>query len=260
MSASPPSQPKTPSEVAAEHFARFHTECNVVFQQSNTEPNLSKITKSHEFVEELNLWCELIGDRREVELLRVAQHEYEYSLLILAQGHYRHAFKSLRLVLELSLQAIHLSANELRLREWLSSRVDTSWSTITDKAEGIFSPRFSKGFFPSFEQHVAHYAGMAVLLYRECSECVHGSVQKHIRLPTTIIFDQPTFDLWHSKAEIMRLVVHSALALRYFNDIKLVDQARISSCLSHLTQVTEIKAIILAGQAAQPASNTATAP
>ncbi len=241
-----PDQIGSQSEIAASYFAQFHSQCEAVFQRSLSEPDLSKIAKSHAFTTELELWCGLIGDRREVELLRVAQHEYEYSLLILAQGHYRHAFKSLRLVLELSLQAIYLSANELRLREWLSSRVDTSWSGIVDKTDGVFSPRFSKGFFPPFEMHVAHYAGMAVLLYRECSECVHGGVQKHIPLPTAITFDQATFDLWHSKAETMRLVVHSALALRYFNDVSPVKRPNLATCLGHLAQVGEINAIIQA--------------
>jgi hypothetical protein len=175
---------KTLSEIAAEYFGQFHSQCESVCKQSLVEPNLTKITNSHLFTSELTLWCEVVGDKREAELLRVAAHEYEYSLLALAQGHYRHAFKSLRLVLELTLQAVYLSANELRLREWLSNRVDTSWSAIVDKNEGVFSPRFSKGFFPPFEIHAAHYGGMAVLLYRECSECVHGNAPHYSLLLT----------------------------------------------------------------------------
>jgi hypothetical protein len=212
-----------------------------VFKQSLTESNLTKIAASHRFAQELALWCDLIGDKRELELFQVAGHEYEYSLLALAQGHYRHAFKSLRLVLELILQAVYLSSNELRLREWFSNRVDTSWSAIVDKNEGVFSVRFSKGFFPPFENHAAHYGGMAVLLYRECSECVHGNVPQHIPLPTTIIFDQKTFDLWHSKAETLRLVAHSALALRYFDDMTADKRVKLGSCLGHLVKVNEIK-------------------
>lgn len=215
-----------------------------MFKQSLTGPNLGKIAASHRFAPELALWCVLIGDKREVELFQVAEHEYEYSLLALAQGHYRHAFKSLRLVLELTLQAVYLSSNELRLREWLSNRVDTSWSAIIDKNEGVFSPRFSKGFFPPFENHAAHYGGMAVLLYRECSECVHGNVPQHIPLPKTIAFDQNVFDLWHSKAEILRLVAHSALTLRYFEDLTDETRGKLASCLGHLTQVSEIKTVL----------------
>ncbi len=224
---------KTQSEVAAEYFGQFHLQCEGVLKQSLAEPNLTKIAASHHFASELALWCQLIGDSREVELFRVSQHEYEYSLLALAQGHYRHAFKSLRLVLELTLQAVYLSANELQLREWFSNRVDTSWSAIVDEKGGVFSARFARGFFPSFKDHVAHYGGMAVLLYRECSECVHGNIPQHIPLPSTIAFEQKTFDLWHSKVEILRLVVHSAIVLRYFDDLPPEAHAKLGSCLGH---------------------------
>jgi hypothetical protein len=237
---------KSPSEIAADYFGQFHSQCEAAFKVSLMDPNLEKIAISHRFASELALWCNLISGRRETELFRVAEHEYEYALVALAQGHYRHAFKSLRLVLELTLQAVYLSANELRLREWLTNRVDTSWSAIVDQKEGVFSPRFAKGFFPPFETHAPHYGGMAVLLYRECSECVHGNVPQHIPLPKSIVFDQKAFDLWHSKADILRLVAHSALALRYFGDLSPDARNKLAHCLSHLLQVSEIKAALSA--------------
>ena len=241
----PPAPVKSPNDIAAEYFGLFHSQCEAVFKQSLADPHLSAIAKSHKFAEELNLWGSLLAARREAELVQVAMHEYEYSLLALAQGHYRHAFKSLRLVLELSLQAVYLSANELVLREWLSNRVDTSWSEIIDKKEGVFSERFAVGFLPSFKDHVAHYAGMAVLLYRECSECVHGNVPQHIPLPPSILFHPKTFNLWHSKADILRLVVHSTLALRYFGDLPPADQKQVAPCLAHLAaKIPEIQAAL----------------
>jgi hypothetical protein len=75
---------KTPNEIAAEYFRRFHLQCEGVLTQSLVEPNLTKIAASHRFAQELALWCEVIGDNREVELMRVAGHEYEYSLLALS--------------------------------------------------------------------------------------------------------------------------------------------------------------------------------
>lgn len=237
-----PTTARSPSETSAKYFGRFHSHCEAVFKQSVVEPHLTAIAKSHKFAEELVLWGNLLAARREVDLVQVATHEYEYSLLALTQGHYRHAFKSLRLVLELMLQAVFLSANELVLREWLSNRVDTSWSEIIDKKNGVFSERFAVGFLPSFKDHVAHYAGMAVLLYRECSECVHGNIPQHIPLPSSIVFDEKTFNLWHGKAEVLRLVVHSALALRYFGDLQPADQKKVDGCLAHLVaRIPEIQ-------------------
>jgi len=72
----------------------------------------------------------------------------------LAQGHYRHAFKGLSLVLELCLQAVALSANELCLREWPDNRRDTVWGVIVDDANGVFSKQFAHAFFPSLALHV----------------------------------------------------------------------------------------------------------
>ncbi|MCE0499194.1 MAG: hypothetical protein LV481_14735 [Methylacidiphilales bacterium] len=248
MEVDPPNNPsgdaKSPSELAAEYFGTLHSQCEAAFKQSLSEPNLTKIAASHRFASELALWQALIGNRREGELFQVAEHEFEYSILALIQGHYRHAFKSLRLVLELTLQAIYLSGNEIKLREWLSNRIDTSWGAIIDKQEGIFSERFCKAFFPSLKDHILHYGGMAVLLYRECSECVHGKTPELIPLPQTITFDLGTFDLWQRKAEILRLVAHFALTLRYFNDLPLADQRKLGPCLPNLPQITEIQAAL----------------
>ena len=241
---SPTSTAATSSQTAATYFGQFDSQCESVLRQSLVEPYLSKIAASHQFAAEMALWQSLIGNKREVELFQVAEHEYEYSLLALAQGHYRHAFKSLRLVLELSLQAVYLSSNEIKLREWLASRLDSSWSAIIDNKEGVFSERFCKAFFPDLKDHTAHHGGMAVLLYRECSECVHGNVQVHIPLPDTIVFEPTTFNLWHSKADILKRVVNFELALRYLNDLSADDRLQLASTLSLFSHIAAIQKVL----------------
>lgn len=238
-----PAEPaKTPSQLAAEYFGALHAECETVSAQSLAEPQLSAVAASFAFVNELKAWCEVLESRREVELLKVAALEYEFALLALTQGHYRNAFKSLRLVLELTLQAVLLSSNELKLREWLENRVDTSWSAIIDEKEGVFSPRFAKGFFRHLEVHVKHYAGMAVLLYRECSESVHGNMPKHITLPPNLGFDVEVFGLWHGKANLLALVANFCLVLRYFEDLSSDDRRKLSSFVAtRLGHIAEIK-------------------
>ena len=59
--------------------------------------NEAKVARSHQFVQEIELWVSALGSRRENTLLRVAAYEYQFALLALAQGHYRQAFKGLRL-------------------------------------------------------------------------------------------------------------------------------------------------------------------
>lgn len=234
--------PKTPSERAAEYFSGLESQCAAVLRSSLTEPNLTSVANSHIFTNELQEWCEVLSFRREVELLRVAALEYEFGLLALVQGHYRNSFKSLRLCLELTLQTVHLSSNELILREWLSNRVDTSWSAITDEKQGVFSARFSKAFFKELEQHAQHHAGMAVLLYRESSECVHGNIPRHISIPQRLGFDQGTFNLWHGKARILQQVAHFALALRYFNDLTEANRRALKAVLlARLAHIQEVR-------------------
>lgn len=145
--------------------------------------------------------------------------EYQFALLALAQGHYRHAFKALRLVLELSLQTIALSSNELELREWLDNRRDTVWSHLIDATNGVFSKRFTQAFFPDLSAHVQHYNQLAASVYRECSECVHGNIPKHVPLPASLSFDGDVFKLWHSKADVVARIVHFGLCLRYLCDL-----------------------------------------
>jgi hypothetical protein len=94
------------------YFQQLLAKSGEVFQYSMSAPNSSKNASSHIFVGEMEVWCKVLSQRREVELLKVATVEYEFALFALTQGHYRHAFKALRLVLELILQAICLSANE----------------------------------------------------------------------------------------------------------------------------------------------------
>ena len=235
----------TPESRAADYFAQLHSQCEQVSKLSLANNNLVLIAGSHQFATELAAWCEVTDIRNEVELLRSAALEYDFGHLALIQGHYRHAFKSLRLVLELILQAVYLSANELQLREWLDNRLDTYWKDIVDKQDGVFSPRFAKGFFHALEPHTQHYGSMAVSLYRECSESVHGNTPKHIPLPSTLAFDQNAFDLWHTKANTLRLIAHFALTLRYFGDLTDASKAKLSPYLAQqFAGKPEIKAAL----------------
>ena len=99
------------------YFKELQKKCDEILSASLTAPNDTLMASSRQFSLELGAWQQVLGKRREAELLRVAALEYEFALLALAQGHYRHAFKSLRLVLELCLQAVLLSSNEVGLRE-----------------------------------------------------------------------------------------------------------------------------------------------
>jgi hypothetical protein len=227
------------------YFEQLQSICGGVIQASLAGPNSAKVAESQQFASELSTWCLVLGERRESELLRVAAQEYEFALLALTQGHYRQAFKGLRLVLELALQAIYLSANELRLREWIDNRIGTIWNNIFEGDDAVFSARFSEAFFSELSPHIKTYGQLAKNLYRECSECVHGNTPKYVPLPSSLTFDQSVFDLWHSKAEIMAVVTHFALALRYLNELPEADISRLEPFLAdRIGYLSEIRLLL----------------
>ena len=81
-------------------------------------------------------------------------------------------------------------------------------------------------------------------IYRECSECVHGNVPKHVPLPSALEFNQEVFELWHSKADIVALILHFGLSLRYLRDLSEEDLLDIEPFLvdrlGHLKEVRQL--------------------
>jgi hypothetical protein len=152
-------------------------------------------------------------------LYEVAHREYFIAMLNLVQGQYRNAFKGLRLVLELHLQGILLSADPIGLSEWLRNAKDTSWAAIVDEERGVFSVRFAKAFFPALEDKTGAYRGVVRTLYKELSETTHGNISNVIQLPRSIAFSAEAFRTWCEKAETLRSTVHFGLALRYLGEL-----------------------------------------
>lgn len=227
------------------HYKKLHAECGAVMETSISRVNETKVARSHQFVREIEPWISVLASRRECALFRVVAYEYQFALLALAQGHYRHAFKGLRLVLELTLQAIHLSAHELELREWLQNKKDTVWAAVVDDSDGVFSLRFVRCFFPSLESHIASHGAIAKQVYRECSECVHGNIPKHVPLPDSLVFSQSTFDLWHAKADVVALLFHFVLVLRYLHEISHEDQQHMETVLiARVGHIQEIRLLL----------------
>jgi hypothetical protein len=212
----------TPAEVPAivAHYQRLQKKCAEILEQTFQVPeNVDLQARSQQLLVELEGWATAVTAGPEALLLAAVGKELQYALLAVAQGQYREAFKGLRLVIELTLQIIHLSANRLDLQEWLGGRRDTVWNHLVDDENGVLSVRYARAFFPDLEDSVPHYRGLAKALYRECSECVHGNVPQHISVPDVLEFNQTSFTLWHSKADVAALVLNFALAVRYCREL-----------------------------------------
>jgi hypothetical protein len=209
---------QTSGEVPAivAHYERLQKKCGEILEETfRVAENVDLQAKSHQLFIELEGWAAAVGAGPEALLFAAVSKELQFALLAVAQGQYREAFKGLRLIIELTLQIVHLSANRLSLLEWLQGRMDTVWNQLIDDENGVLSVRYAKAFFPDLEDSVHHFRALAKALYRECSECVHGNVSQHIIVPDVLEFNQESFTLWHSKADVAGLVSSFALTVRY---------------------------------------------
>ena len=229
-----PDSPKTVVE-------KLHAQCSTTVLASLVSDYEAIIGKNYVFLGDLEAWNTVLKEKPEIALFETAVQEYLISLLNVCQGQYRNAFKSLRLVLELCLQGVHLSANLVLRNEWLKGETDTIWGTIVDPDNGPLSKRFCKAFFPELSEHVANFREMTKTIYRELSECIHGNTPNQLPLPTGIAFDRETFLLWHDKAKIVRLVILFVLSVRYLLSTSAANKRIIEACL--LDQLGHIEAI-----------------
>lgn len=199
---------------------KLNASCSTVLRETFAEAGEAALAERYVFVAELDAWSTALVGRPEHALFEIAHREYLVSMLSLSQGMYRNAFKGLRLVLELHLQGVLLSADPIGLSEWLRSARDTIWAAIMDEQNGIFAARFAQAFFPELEGRMGGIAGITRSLYRELSECTHGNVPNAILLPKDIRFDVDAFQTWCNKADTLMSIVHFALALRYLNELQ----------------------------------------
>jgi hypothetical protein len=231
--------------VCNNHYEQLHKASAAVLVASFADSQAATMAKSHAFIDDFAQWLEELSNRPEVPVFQAALREYQFALLALSIGHYRAAFVSLRLTLELCLAAIQWSANERELREWLKGQRDSNWATIIDNENGIFSKQFIRLFFEGLADEASGYRASAVAVYRECSEYVHGNAHTHQTLPEQIVFDSTSFDAWQQKASAVRLIITFALAARYIFDFDQNSRSRLEPMLmDYLGHSVGIRALL----------------
>lgn len=156
-------------------YVVIHSTCAQVLEQSLATEAGFMHAKSHAFISDLERWLQVLELRPETDLLRLAIREYQFGLVVLSQGFYRHAYASLRLFFELAVAAVYFSAHLVELREWQRDIYDINWSTLSNSDNGVFSVRFSRAFCADLQGEILTYLTMSKKLYRECSLFVHGN-------------------------------------------------------------------------------------
>ena len=229
---------ETPEEAAmqldiAALYKSFDAKCSEIVAKTLEDVDRQALQgTSHTFVDELAIWIDLLGNNRSALLLKSAAIEYQFCLLAVVQGQHRNAFKGLRLTLELILQSILLSANEMELREWQLGNRDTSWARILGKEDGIFSQRFCAAFSPLLTEEIEHFRSLAKKTYRDLSQFVHGNETPNSPLPNLLEFNNDYFQKFHRNADLVGYVCSFALMLRYTEELKDESFVKIDSHLS----------------------------
>ncbi|TKC90967.1 hypothetical protein FAZ69_06255 [Trinickia terrae] len=175
------------------------------------------MTTSHNYLLDYDAIKLAIAERPEASVLDSAVKEYQFALFALVSGQYRHAFGGLRLFFELMLATVQFSAHEIDYRMWVKDSKDINWNALKDVQSGVFSVNFIRAFNPEFSDSAKQYLAIAEVVYRECSEFVHGNAGTHSMLPSDITFQEKAFFSWHEKAATMRLAIIFAFSARYLN-------------------------------------------
>lgn len=198
-----------------ELYKAMHVRCSEIMEHTFNSDETGLQSQGHSFLLDFSNWIDFLKPRLETVLLKSAIKEYQFGLLAVAQGQYRHAYLALRFFLEQTLAAIHFSAKELELRQWMNGEIDIYWENIMSEDNGIFSKCFVNVFCPELIEEVGIYKGLARVVYRGCSEFIHGNYNTHDRLPETLEYRKAIYEDWHEKADAARVIVTFALCLRY---------------------------------------------
>lgn len=121
----------------------------------------------------------LVANRREMQLYGLATSLLGDGLCQVASANYRLAFYCLRAFLELCSAAARFSAHEFELRQWQMGAKDVSWTVLSHEDSGVFGHAFAGAFYPPLKKESKHYLGLALRVYRECSEYVHANPSSH---------------------------------------------------------------------------------
>lgn len=242
-----------------EYYEDFKQKVNSIIDTSLNEAEVAnELALCFHLTTDYETWLECIGNRLELIMYKNAIMVYQDAIGSMLEGQYQNAFMGLRYCFERTLCGVYLSANELELRTWLDGRRDTYWSEIAGKEgkddeadvksgdidadNGLFSTRYAKAFFPDLQDEIKHFRRMAVSVYRECSEFVHGNPLALVQIPEHLEYRKDLVAMWCEKALIMKRVIFFAFALRYLLDMKEDEKNKISEIVKD--EFATIKPII----------------
>ncbi|MCA2175834.1 hypothetical protein LDL08_06510 [Nonomuraea glycinis] len=219
---------------------KLHKACMQHIQQAaeSLDPEINKVLHLEA---DLAAWLDVLSERPEAQQLRSAHQDFGLAFYAAMSGLYRQAFASLRSFLEVTTGATYLSSLEFKRRQWVSGKLDISWTAITSSEDGIYSTAFLREFCP---EAIPEQGGMVADLkssYRRCSEYIHGNVATSQMLPPDISFKKALMEEWLSIATLILGSIIHCLTVRYYKDLSTLQkqavEASLEDNLSHLASI-----------------------
>lgn len=201
----------------ADYYRTLMAASEEVVDQSLGNPEL--LGRAHQHIEDLNTWVGQLQPRPEAQVLSHVANELQFSLFSVVAGHYRQAFGSLRLSLELSLSVIHFSANRIDLIEWLNGGRDVNWNSVVDLDNGVLGHRFVRAFCPELVDNVIKFNEVARKAYRALSEYVHGNAKTWKLTPSNLRYDETLLQEWSVNFNLTAKVIMFALTVRFLGEL-----------------------------------------
>lgn len=235
-----------------DHIRPQLSQLNSIFEQCVTDVEVSTaLTKALASIAGLEQMLNAVSDKQEYPVYIQSLQEIQYSLLSVSIGNYRHAYSSLRLFFELYLAAVEFSTNLRYFRGWVLGREDIFWNRLSDSENGVMSKNFCTLFFSELADEAPHFRNLAVTVYRECSEFVHGNPQATSTLPETLQFKKDTLLDWANKLDTMHLVIIFIFSVRYLAELPATSRENVKehilAQIGHLEPVREIFGGVVGG-------------
>lgn len=208
------------------------------------EKHRERLGALHQLDADLRSW-DALADEETRGQLEIARRELALAEYCAAGGIYRQAYSSLRLFLELSFAAVHFSAHEFERRRWAADKADFSWSRALDPQAGVLSGAFVEMFSPTLASHSSRFATEVAVIYRDCSQFIHGKALATKTLPEKPEYSEAVFSDWFEKAKSSSEAVLFLLLVRYSDEIASHTESSHLDVLAHrFGHYREVRALI----------------
>ncbi|MET8860582.1 hypothetical protein [Streptomyces sp. NPDC004579] len=239
----------TEQSVANAHSAeskmlRLHESCMQHIKQATSivEPEIHEILHLEG---DISTWLGALDQQPEAKQLRSAHQDLGIALYSAMSGLYRQSFASLRSFLEVTTGAVYLSSLEFKRRQWVSGKLDLSWSSIVSNEEGIYSSSFLNEFCPEALPERTQAISDLKKSYRRCSEYIHGNVSTSLLLPEEISYKDEVLREWLATAKTTLLSVLHCFLVRYYKDFHPPQRVTVEGSLEeHFSNFTSVRSLL----------------